>query len=69
MRFTRVCGDPKNAIYPITCAEASGLRERSRRERRKLRTDQTGINKVLTVRSRGRSLRTFVLLYLERLYK
>jgi predicted DNA-binding transcriptional regulator YafY len=39
------------------------------RERRKLRTDQTGINKGLTVRSRGRSLRTFVLLFLERLYK
>ena len=30
------------------------------RERRKLRTDQTGINKGLTVRSRGRGLRTIV---------
>ncbi len=40
-----------------------------RRGRRKLRTDQSDINKGHTLRSRGRGLRTFVLLYLEQLYK
>jgi hypothetical protein len=40
-----------------------------RRGRRKLRTDQSDINTGHTVRSRGRSLRTFVLVYLEHLHK
>src|SRR2546429_390836 len=69
MEFTRLYGDPKCSGEPIMCAEATGLRERSRRGRRKLRTDQSDINKGQTVRSRGRGLRIFVLLYLEQSYK
>ena len=69
LEFTRLYGDPKYSGEPITCAEATGLRERSRRGRRKLRTDQSDINKGHTLRSRGRGLRTFVLLYLEQVHK
>jgi hypothetical protein len=32
--FTRLYEDPKQSGSPITCAEATGLRERSRRGRR-----------------------------------
>ena len=62
LEFTRFSGNPKYEGEPITCAETTGLRERSRRGRRKLRTDQSDLNKGQTVRSRGRSLRTYVLL-------
>jgi hypothetical protein len=69
VEFTRLYADPYYSGSPITCAEATGLRERSRRGRRKLRMDQSDINTGQTVRSRGRGFRTFVLLILEQLYK
>ncbi len=69
LEFTRLYGDPKYSGEPITCAEATGLRQRSRRGRRKLRTDQSNINTGHTLRSRGRGLITFDLLYIEHLYK
>ena len=47
LEFTCLYGDPKYSGEPITCAEATGLRERSREL----------------------SFRTYVLLYLEQLYK
>ena len=43
VEFTAFCGDPKQSGSPITCAEATKLRERSRRGRRKLRADQSDI--------------------------
>ena len=69
LEFTRFYGDPNYSGEPITCAEATGLRERSRSGRRKRRTDQSDINTGHTVRSRGLGLITFVLLFLEYLYK
>jgi hypothetical protein len=54
--FTRLYGDPNYSGEPITCAEATGLRERSRRGRRKLRTDQSDITTGQTVRIEGEVL-------------